>query len=54
MPGHAGGGPGGLADLMVEKGVVTREELHLVREGARAAPGVSRHEMWHVPDVDEL
>jgi hypothetical protein len=43
-----------LADLMVEKGVVTREELHLVREGARAAPGVSRHEMWHVPDVDEL
>ena len=43
-----------LADLMVEKGVVTREELHLVREGARSAPGVARHEMWHVPDVDEL
>jgi hypothetical protein len=43
-----------LADLMVEKGVVTREELHLVREGARSAPGVARHELWHVPDVDEL
>ena len=43
-----------LADLLVEKGAVTREELHLVREGARSAPGVARHEMWHVPDVDEL
>jgi hypothetical protein len=43
-----------LADLLVEKGVVTREELHLVRESARSIPGVARHEMWHVPDVDEL
>lgn len=43
-----------LADLMVEKGIVSREELHHLREGARSAPGVARHEMWHVPDVDEL
>ena len=43
-----------LADLMVEKGVITREELHLLRENARSAPGVASHEMWHVADIDEL
>lgn len=43
-----------LADLMVEKGVLAREELHLLREKARSAPGVASHEMWHVADIDEL
>lgn len=43
-----------LADLLVEKGALTGEELALLRESARAAPGVSYHEMWRVADVDEL
>jgi hypothetical protein len=43
-----------LADLLVEKGALTREELQAVREGARAAPGVARHEMWRVADIDEV
>jgi hypothetical protein len=43
-----------LADLMVEKGALSRQELSTLREAARAAPGVVRHEMWRVADIDEL
>jgi hypothetical protein len=43
-----------LSDVMVEKGVLSRDELLLLRESARSAPGVTRHEMWRVADVDEL
>jgi hypothetical protein len=43
-----------LVDLLVEKGALTREELLGLRESVRAAPGVARHEMWRVADVDDL
>ena len=43
-----------LAELLVRKGLLTREELQALRESARADPGVIRHELWRVPDVDQL
>ncbi len=43
-----------LADLLVERGAITRAELDGMREAARAQPGVARHEFWHVSDVDTL
>jgi hypothetical protein len=43
-----------LADLLVERGAITRGELDGIREAARKQPIVSRHEVWHVADVDEL
>jgi hypothetical protein len=43
-----------LADLLVERGVITRPELDAVRDAARAQPGIARHEVWHVSDVDVL
>ncbi len=43
-----------LADLLVEREVLTRQELDSLRDGARAQPGVARHEFWHVTDVDLL
>jgi hypothetical protein len=43
-----------LAEVMVEKGVLSRAELDGLREDARAAPGASRRELWKVADVDEL
>jgi hypothetical protein len=43
-----------LADLLVDRGAITRAELDRLREGARAQPGVARHEVWHVTDVDLL
>lgn len=43
-----------LADLMVEKGVLAREEVAQLRENARSSPGVPRHDMWRVADIDEL
>ena len=43
-----------LADLLVQKGALTGDELAALRDGARAAPGVDHHEMWRVADVDEL
>jgi hypothetical protein len=43
-----------LAELLVERGAITRKELDSLREGARAQPGVARHEFWHVADVDVL
>jgi hypothetical protein len=42
-----------LAEMLVAKGVVTREELRTLREGARADSGVIRHELWRVADVDQ-
>lgn len=42
------------ATLMVSKGLLTREELRTLREQARDAPGIPTHEMWRVPDVDEV
>jgi hypothetical protein len=43
-----------LSDLLVKKGLLSREELDRVREAAGQAPGVSRRDMWRVADVDEL
>jgi hypothetical protein len=43
-----------LADLLVDRGVIRRDELDAVRDAARAQPGVARHEFWHVADVDVL
>jgi hypothetical protein len=43
-----------LTELMVERGTLTRAELDTMREAARSQPGVSRHEFWHVADVDAL
>lgn len=43
-----------LADLLVERGAITRSELDAMRDAARAQPGVARHEFWHVSDVDVL
>jgi hypothetical protein len=43
-----------LTELLVERGAITRAELDTLREAARAQPGVSRHEFWHVADVDVL
>lgn len=42
-----------LAELLVRKGLLTREELRALRDGARAGPGVIRHELWRVADVDQ-
>jgi hypothetical protein len=42
-----------LAELMVRKGLLSREELRALRDTARAEPGVSRHELWRVADVDQ-
>lgn len=43
-----------MAELLVEHGTITRAELDAMRDGARAQPGVARHEFWHVSDVDVL
>jgi hypothetical protein len=43
-----------LADLLVERGAISRRELDGIREAARSQPGVARHEFWHVADVDVL
>ena len=43
-----------LAEVMVEKGVLSRAELDGLREDARGAPGAARRELWKVADVDEL
>jgi hypothetical protein len=43
-----------LTDLLVDRGVLERAEIEALREGARAEPGVARHEVWHVADVDLL
>jgi hypothetical protein len=43
-----------LAELLVDRGVVERAELETIREAARAEPGVARHEVWRVADVDLL
>ena len=43
-----------LSELLVERGAITRTELDALREAARAQPGISRHEVWQVTDVDLL
>ncbi|MEX2583252.1 MAG: hypothetical protein WD766_08250 [Gemmatimonadota bacterium] len=43
-----------LAELLVERRVITKSELDVLRDAARAQPGVARHEFWHVADVDVL
>lgn len=43
-----------MADLLVEREILTRPELEALRDAARAQPGVARHEFWHVADVDAL
>lgn len=43
-----------LAELLVDNGAISRSELDVMRDAARAQPGVARHEFWHVADVDVL
>jgi hypothetical protein len=43
-----------LVDLLVSRGVVEDAEIAALRDAARLEPGVTRHEFWHVPDVDAL
>jgi hypothetical protein len=43
-----------MAELFVEKGLLSRKDLESLRDAARAQPGVARHEVWHVSDVDQL
>jgi hypothetical protein len=43
-----------LTDLLVERQILSKAELDRIREAARAQPGVARHEVWHVADVDTL
>lgn len=43
-----------LADVMVEKGVLSREELANLRDGARTSSTVAGDELWYVADVDTL
>lgn len=42
-----------LAEMMVRKGLLSLDELSGLRDAARAEPGVSRHELWRVADVDQ-
>jgi hypothetical protein len=42
-----------LAETLVRKNVLSREELRALREAARREPGVTRHELWRVADVDQ-
>ena len=42
-----------LAETLVRKDLLTREELRALREAARREPGVMRHELWRVADVDQ-
>lgn len=43
-----------LSDLLVQRGLLSSEELSALREEARTSRGVSRHEFWRVADVDAL
>jgi hypothetical protein len=43
-----------LAEMLVDRGTITRTDLDALRDGARSQPGVARHEFWHVADVDLL
>lgn len=43
-----------LAELMVRKGYLSRAELRALRDASRAEPGVSRHELWRVADIDQI
>lgn len=43
-----------MAEMFVEKGLISRRDLENLRDAARAEPGVARHEFWHVADVDQL
>lgn len=42
-----------LAEMLVRKEILSREELRALREAARSEPGVTRHELWRVADVDQ-
>lgn len=43
-----------LTELLVQRGVVSVEELSSLRDAARTAPGVTRRDLWRVADVDAL
>lgn len=43
-----------LSDHLVEKGVLTREELLALRDSAHEGPGARRNELWRVADIDEV
>lgn len=42
-----------LAETLVRKDLLTREELRALRAAARSESGVMRHELWRVADVDQ-
>lgn len=42
-----------LAEMLVRKNLLSREELRALREAARSEPGITRHELWRVADVDQ-
>jgi hypothetical protein len=42
-----------LAEILVRKELLSREELRALRDAARTEPGVIRHELWRVADVDQ-
>ena len=43
-----------LAEILVRKNILSRDELRALREAARSEPGVTRHEIWRVADVDQV
>ncbi|CAN5781038.1 hypothetical protein BH23GEM6_BH23GEM6_00350 [soil metagenome] len=43
-----------LTTKLVEKGVLDEIEVAELRDFARSEPGIARHELWRVPDVDDL
>lgn len=43
-----------LTERLIARGLLDEGEVMELREAARTHPGVARHELWRVPDVDEL
>lgn len=43
-----------LSELLVRKGVLTRDELEALRDASGLATGVARRDLWRVADVDEV
>ena len=41
-----------LAELLVDRGILSRAELQALREEVRDAPGIARRDLWRVADVD--
>ncbi|HET7322475.1 MAG TPA: hypothetical protein VFI96_08285 [Longimicrobiaceae bacterium] len=43
-----------LVQLLIGKGLLTREEVEAARDAAIARPVVAHRDFWHVPDIDSL